>query len=283
MRTSFPHIQQKQSGQILLISLLVLSVATTIALSLIGRTATDQNISNEIQESAQALAAAEAGIEQSLKSGTGSGGVQILTSNVSYAANVSSIGSAAGPYTFSQKTTRNWVETLWLVNHNSDGTLNETPTYTTNTMDICWSQETTAPAIVVTVLYKRSSDGNYETAKQTFDPDATRAATNKFTAVGSAGSGCGGSAYYKTTINFTTLGITPATDTLIALRLRPLYADAQLAVDSGSAILPIQGNRIDSTGTVATGVTRKVVVLQQYRSAQGIFDAVVFSQSSFGH
>ena len=272
-----------QSGQILLISLLVLSVATTIALSLIGRAAVDQNISNEIEESARALAGAEAGIEQSLKSSVGSGGTQVLTPSVSYTANVSAIGSAAGPYAFPQKSTRNSTETLWLVNHNSDGTLNETPTYTASTMDICWSSETTTPAVVATVLYKKSTDGSYRTAKGAFDPDGTRAASNKFTAVGASGIGCGGSAYYKTTLNFTSLGITPILDTLLMLRLRPVYSGAQLAVNSGGAILPIQGNRIDSTGSVATGVTRKVVVLQQYRSAESIFDAVVFSQGTFGH
>jgi len=277
------ELRTSQSGQILLISLLVLSVATTIALSLIGRAATDQNISNEIEESARALSAAEAGIEQSLKSSVGSGGTQVLTPSVSYTTNVSAIGSAAGPYTFSQKSTRNSTETLWLVAHNSDGTLNETPTYTASTMDICWSSETTTPAVVATVLYKKNSDGSYRMAKAAFDPNGARASTNKFTAVAGAGTNCGQNNFYKTTLNFTSLGITPTLDTLLMLRLRPVYSGAQLAVDSGGTILPIQGNRIDSTGSVATGVTRKVVVLQQYRSAESIFDAVVFSQGTFGH
>lgn len=271
-----------QSGQILLISLLVLSVATTIALSLVSRTATDQNISNEIEESSRALSAAEAGVEAALKSGAGSNGAQILAPSISYSTTVSSIGSAAGPFLFPQKTGRNTVETLWLVNHNSDGTLNVTPTYTSDTIGVCWSQETTTPALVVTVLYKKASDGSYRTAKQAYDPDSTRQSGNQYTLAGAAGSNCGQTGY-KATVNFTSLGITPASDTIIGLRMRPIYSDSQLGVDTGVIVLPLQGNKIDSSGSIATGVTRHVIVFQQYRAAQSIFDAAILSQSSFGH
>ncbi len=273
----------RESGQILLISLLVLSVATTIALSLVGRTAIDQNISNEIVESSRALAAAEAGIEQSLKTGAGSGGAQVLAPSVTYTTTVSNIGAAAGAYLLPQKTARNNGETVWLVAHNADGTLIETPTFAAPSVDICWSSETTTPAVVATILYKKASDGSYRTAKQAFDPVASRTTTNQFTLVGGSGANCAQSGFYKATVTFAPLGIVPVNDTLIALRLRSIYSDAQLAVDTGGTILPLQGNRIDSTGSIATGVTRRVVVLQSYRAAQDIFDAAILSQSSFGH
>lgn len=274
--------QGKQSGQILLISLLVLSVATTIALSLVGRTATDQNISNEIEESSRALSAAEAGVEQALKSGAGSGGAQVLAPSITYTTSLASIGSAAGPFLFPQRTTRNTTETLWLVNHNADGTLNIIPTYVGASIDVCWSTEATTPALVVTVLYKKASDGSFRTAKAAFDPNSARQANNKFTLAGGSGTNCT-QAGYKATISFAGLGIAPASDTLIALRLRPLYFDAQLGIDSGVNVLPLQGNRIDSSGSIATGITRRVVVYQQYRAAQSVFDSAIFSQSGFGH
>ncbi len=279
---SFGDAQDKQSGQILLISLLVLSVATTIALSLVGRTATDQNISNEIEESSRALSAAEAGVEAALKSGAGSGGAQVLAPSISYTTALTSIGSSTGPFLFPQRTNRNTAETLWLVNHNSDGSLNITPTYTAPSIDICWSSETTTPAMVATILYKKASDGSYRTAKQAFDPNSSRQTSNLFTLVGAQGTNCTQTGY-KATVTFASLGIVPASDTLIALRLRPLYSDAQLGVDAGANILPLQGNKIDSSGSIATGVTRRVIVFQQYRVAPSVFDAAVFSQSSFGH
>ena len=72
-------------------------------------------------------------------------------------------------------------------------------------------------------------------------------------------------------------------DTLIAIRVRPVYADTTIAVDSGLSIVPKQGNLIESSGFTGTGVTRKVVVYQQYPSPLAIFDSVIYSQSSFGH
>ena len=74
MRTSE---SRADSGQVLLITLLVLSVAVTIALSLIGRGTMDANMSANLEESARAFNAAEAGIEDALKSGIGTQGAQV--------------------------------------------------------------------------------------------------------------------------------------------------------------------------------------------------------------
>jgi hypothetical protein len=89
---------------------------------------------------------------------------------------------------------------------------------------------------------------------------------------------------YKQTITFNSLNslaaplsITPALDILIALRIRPLYSDTKIAVNTGGT-LPSQGKRIESTGSTATGTNRKIVVVQQYRSAETIFDAALYSQ-----
>ena len=69
-----------QPGQVLLLTLLVLSVATTVVLSLIGRATTDVAISNQIAESQRAFSAAEAGIEEMLKTGSVAPGVHPLSS-----------------------------------------------------------------------------------------------------------------------------------------------------------------------------------------------------------
>lgn len=273
----------RQSGQILLISLLVLSVATTIALSLIGRTATDQNITNDLSESQQALAAAEAGVEMAVKTGVGSGGTQVLAPSISYTTTVTSLGSAVGPYLLPEKTQRNGIAVVWLVNHASDGSLTITPTYTASSLDVCWNTDTTIPALVVTVFYKKASDGSYRTVTQAFDPNSSRQSSNLFTLVGGAGTNCGQSGFYKATLNFPSLGITPSSDTLLTLDLRPLYADAQFAVDSGVTILPLQGTTVESSGFTGTGVTQKVIQVNGFRTLPSVFDAAIFSQSAFGH
>lgn len=277
-------MRKTSSGQVVLITLLVLTIATTVALSLISRTTTDTTITNQTEESSQAFSAAEAGIEEALKNGSGTTGAQVLTPNVSsYTTLVSTIGNATGVYVFPKITQKGATETLWLVNHDSSGSLVETPTYTASSIGICWSNETVIPALVVTLLYKESTDGSYRVAKIGYDPSGARAAANKFTSSWTPG-GCGGNTgtYYKQTLTFSSFNpaIDPATDVLLALRIRPLYSDTTIAIDAGGMKLPQQGNKIESTGVTIGGTNRKIVVYQQYRAPSTVFDAAVYSQGS---
>lgn len=272
-------------GQIVLITLLVLTIATTVVLSLMARTTTDTAITNQIEQSSRAFSAAEAGIEEALQSGVGSGGVKVLTgAEASYSVTVASIGGATGVFEFPQKTLQGSSETVWLVAHDANGALVEIPTYTSSYIDVCWSQETIVPALVATVLYKESSDGSYRTAKVASDPVAIRRTDNNFSPPTASTGGCSGVANttYRERIQFSTLSasINPATDTLIALRIAPIYSDTKFAVDTGAQLLPLQGKKIDSIGTTTTGTNRKITVHQQYRSAPAIFDKLLYSQGS---
>lgn len=274
-----------QAGQIVLITLLVLTIATTVALSLMSRTTMDTAISNQIEQSSRAFSAAEAGIEEALQSGVGTSGTKVLSGGeASYTVNVSNIGGAAGVFEFPKKSQRGVTETLWLVNHNASGALVEIPTYTNGSIGICWSTEVTIPAIIATLLYKESTDGSYRVAKAAFDPQNARRATNNFQAPTAMVGGCGGKTdtTYRATITFSVLNpsINYNTDTLLALRVRTVYSDAKLAIDTNSEVLPLQGNKIDSTGTTTSGTNRKIVVFQQYRSPATIFDAALYSQGS---
>lgn len=268
-----------ERGQVLLVTLLVLSIATTIALSVIGRTTTDLQISNETEESARAFSAAEAGIEEALRSGISSG-TQVLTdTGVSYDATVTTIGAAAGPYLLATKTDNNASEDIWLVDHNADGTLNEVPTYTSDTLVVCWENGSTIPALAVKVFYKTGAE--YRVAHLALDPDAGRAASNNFTIIGGAGTACGRANMFSHTISLSSLGINPVVDTVLSIRLRPLYASSLLGVDSGGEVLPSQGDRIESVGSTATGLTRKIIVHRPYKTTASIFDSAVVSQSTF--
>ncbi len=275
----------RQQGQILLITLLVLTVATTIALSLIGRATIDLSMSNQLEESTRAFDAAEAGIEQALRTGIGTGGSPVtLASGVTYDVSVNTIGGAAGVFQMAHKTLQNTTETLWLVEHADTGLVDETAFYTANTIELCWSQPeglADAAALGVTVLYKESTDGSYQVARVAVDPDAATRGNN-FDDTGITTTGCG-IGYYGKDIDFTALGINPSLDTLLALRIKPYYSDTTLAVDGGINEIPKQGNQIESVGSTGTGVSRKVVVYQQYRAPLSIFDSVIYSESAFGH
>lgn len=268
----------QQRGQVLLITLLVLAFAVTVAISVIARSTTNQAISNQMEDSAKAFSAAEAGIEQGM--GAGSSSAETLSSgDAKYSVNVASLGGAIGVLTY-PTTTRENTETVWLVNHAGDGTLDETPVYTTAPyIDVCWTKPgTVIPALVVSILYKRGP--SYMIAKGAYDPNTTRVLSDKFSAPTSsnANSECG-SGDYRARLTFAAFGINPANDTLLMLRLRPVYSDTTISVNSTVA-LPLQGKRVESVGTSTGGSTRKIVVYQQYRSADSFFDAALYSQAN---
>lgn len=276
-------------GQIALIALLVLAVATTVGLALISRGSTNVATTRTSEESTRAFSAAETGIEQALSTGF-SGSVildyetgLITRYDTSYTTSIATVSAAADvPFSFPQKTIKGNTETLWLVSHNVDGTINETPTYTDPSINVCWSSATPVPALVTTLFYKESSDNSYQVAKGVFDPDPARAAVNNFSTPTSLTGGCGdGQTTYKETLTFSDLSgsINPATDTLIMLRLRPVYEDTQISVLPSMA-LPDQASRITSVGQTA-GTTRKIEVYRTFAAPSSIFDAAVYSQGSF--
>lgn len=277
--------RQSTKGQILLITLLVLTVATTISLSLIGRATIDLSMSNQLEESTRAFDAAEAGIEQALKTGTGTSIPVTLSSGVTYNVTVNSIGGATGVFQMAHKTLQNTTETLWLVEHDqTTGELDETPFYTASTIELCWSKETSpspAAALGVTIFYKESTDNSYQVKRVALDP-ALVSRNNNFDSTNITSTGCG-IGYYGKQIDFSALGLTPTSDAILALRIRPYYADTTLAVNGGVWAIPKQGNQIESIGETGTGVSRKVVVYQQYRAPQSVFDSVIHSDADFRH
>lgn len=275
-----------QKGQIALIALLVLTVATTVGLSLIARTTTDVSVTRNLEESNRAFSAAEAGIEETLKSGVASPETTIDTLGTKYDVTIASLnGTAGAPFVFPQKTPNEQTETVWLVNHNADGTLNETPTYTGGYIDICWSRETITPALVVSVLYKKASTGTYQIAKGAYDPDKAIRLNNFDTQTSMNGCQMRPSVNYDRRINFSsdfTPSIDPTNDILIALRIRPVYSATYIVISPTSqSTLPTQGKNIQSTGTAGNGTTREILVYQLYRAPDSIFDYAVYSQNLF--
>jgi len=279
--------QKCQKGQAALIALLVLTIATTVGLSLIGRSTTDLSITRNLEESARAFSAAEAGVENALRTGVATTVPLDQSTGTTYNVTVASVSANANTsLVLPSKTLPETTETIWLTNHKGDGSIDDTvPLYTASSIDVCWSAETVTPALIASLLYKYR-DGSYRVAKGAYDPDNTRASTDKFSAPTAISGGCGNSTNttYKQTITFAsfTPAIDPTQDVLIALRLRLAYSGGQLAVNPAQA-LPFQGNQIVSVGKTAGGTNRKIVVYQEYKSPSSLFDAAIFSQGSFSH
>jgi Tfp pilus assembly protein PilX len=270
-----------KKGQTLLITMLVLTVATTIALSLIGRASTDVGITGQNEESARAFAAAEAGVEELLKTGTPRTDVQV-DENTKFTATIANIGSGevSAVYTPSSATNMGELETVWLVSHDEATGLpsDAPPKYTEGSIDVCFTHEATGqtkPALEITAIYKGAGDA-YAIQRGAYDPDSGRRGSNSFADVSDQNNGCGKSDVYRANV------LLPAN--ALMLRIRPYYANTLISVAPvNSAILPSQGTEITSTGQTGSGVIRRIVVNRQYQTPPSFLDFTIYSQGSFAH
>jgi len=278
-----------KKGQTLLIVMLVLTIAVTVALSLIGRATTDVAMTTQIEESARAFNAAEAGIEEALLKGTGTNG-QIVTlasdTNTKYKTDIVTVGGTESVYRMPNRIEAGDVATVFLVAHDDNDNLIEDSAdggrYTGGTIDVCWEHGTVTPAVEVAVVYAVS--GAYYVTRNAYDPDSSRIATtdtgSNFSSVtGSSTNGCGVENYYGQTITLPSgAGVVP-----LFLRIRPYFSPSTFAVLPSSSALPEQGTEIVSEGSTGNTVVRKIVVRKSYGTAPSALDYVTFSQGAFTH
>jgi len=257
----------RNSGQALLVILLIMAVALTIGLAVTSRTVTDVEISGKTEEAARAFSAAEAGIEEALV-GIGTGtftNPPDFGEGVSYTSEKSDLGVGT-EFVFPEVAVGE-IKTLYLANYGTGGTL--TPSYAGGSIDLCW--ENVEAAIEATLYY---DSGGYKVARYAVDAKVDRDPDNYFEEPDSGG--CAGLTYKKTLV-FPD-GVIP-----LFLRVRVLYVSTRVGVSAaaGSA-LPAQGVKIVSTGLAGTS-TRKVEVIRMHPAPPGIFDFLLYSESDLKH
>jgi hypothetical protein len=131
-------------------------------------------------------------------------------------------------------------------------------------------------ALVGTVFYSRA--GVYYTAKFAFDAASGSRGNNMDVPGGSACTTANGARVrFSLLPRNSATAIDPASDSLVLMRLKPLYGSTQISIANS---IPKQGNTFESTGTTGSGVTRRILVHQQYRAPASIFDYALYSQSS---
>lgn len=261
----------------MLMLVLITIVGLTIGLSLISRTVTDIRISSQIEQSSRAFSAAEAGIENALRGAVVGqpGSVTLPDATGSYS--VAEIGNSTSVLEYPVTSPVN-TQTLWLIDHNVDGTLNESATsYSPSSdIDICWGTDPNiTPAIILNLYYK--SGTTYKVARGAYDQNAASRG-NYFDSVDSVGNYCSGNYRFKKTItSTTTFGLAP-TDKLLMLRIQPVYENTTIAVKPYAA-LPLQGKVITSVGQTTTGVARKIKVTQGYNVLPSLLDFAFFGEN----
>lgn len=279
-----------QSGQALLIILLVLAVALTVVLSVISRSVTDIAVTTKEREAARAFSAAEAGVEEALIGGSLSGS---FAGGGSYTVVVGGLAEGGTEFPAPGKVAAGDAIPIWFVSHADDGSLTcaDGKCFTGSSMRVCWGESGTSagdaqtPALEVVIIYTATA-GNYETtrvARAAFDPNSGRRASNQFAAPDAGTCSIGDQDYaFSKTINFTDLGVPSSVyntqNGLQTARLRLLY-NTQKPHPVGASVgtpLPAQGTRIESTG-IAGAATRKIEVFQLYSDLPPIFDFALFT------
>jgi Tfp pilus assembly protein PilX len=270
-------------GQVLLITVLVLSIAITIALSLIGRSVTDVSMSRNLEESARAFGAAEAGIEEALR--TKQGRINPLyAAGVGYQSDKINIGGGTGLYTLPTIIVGQ-ADTIWLVSHDASEAIDDT-NYYSGTIDICWKGGPgQTPALEVAIYYRNG--GSYFVTRGFYDPSDARWPVEDPT---NSEQRCGGMTdVYRQSVTMSVV----SGDVPMFMRIRPYHGNATVSIAARSDSMPTQGFEYSSVGCTQIsetsggctegGVTRKIVVRRQYSGPATIFDYSIYSQGAFVH
>ncbi len=237
---------KNQQGQILLITVMLLATAITVVLSVSFTSTTETQITKLEEESQKALAAAEAGIEASLKSGSGTGvfsslnlpGIDAASSNVSF----STVQSSTFVTPLLQKDEQ---YTFYLANYPG-----LTAGYWSGNLDVYFQSEASCPAIELTFIKSDSS-----LVRNLMDP------CNLLQGAGETTTGAGG---VVRDVTFTYKNSSPfAVSNTKLLIVRTLSAATKIGF-SGSANFPLQGKTVTSEAKSTTGVTKSVVLFQSY-------------------
>lgn len=270
-------MQKRQSGQALVVILLVMAVGLTMGLSVVSRSVADIRISQQEEESARAFSVAETGIEQALIGGDISGDIGGIRYNVAST-------SQGGDKLFDfggDKIASGKTQTVWLIEHNEEGELAGESLPPTETITVCWGDDQGDKTAVEVSLIYQDATGEYQVVRGAYDADFTRG--NGFDSADDIDGGNCGSLAFGETIDLTADFSIPGDATLYALRLKLLYNSQPepLAVQTTNTSLPSQGTCYESTATVTeSGVSRKVRQCQFFKNPPAILDYVLFSEGS---
>lgn len=273
---------KKNSGQSLLVILLVMAVILTIGLAVVSYSITDIKISQQEEESARAFSAAEAGIEESLRVGAAtSATVGEITANVTEA-----IQGGGEDFNFGEsKFPSGELANVWLIGHTEEGALDPAISFPYNgQIKICWGEETTlgssTPALELALVYQNVG-GEYKVVRQGYDPVNGR--TVGFDeSLDKDGGNCDSNLAFGKDISLDSGAFNlTASDKPYLLRLKLLYnSDLQPIAVQTNSNLPEQGKCYESSATVqVSGITRKIRQCQFFQAPPEIFDYVLFSTS----
>lgn len=259
-----------QSGQILLISLLVLIVVLVIGLSLAARTISTLRTTSVEDSSVRAFSAAEAGMEKALTATTNTTLTGTLANNSGYKTDISTLTGDSlllnnGDFLQEDKPQDVWLSTYPNYTTTWSGSVT---VYWGATSDVCVDKpENNNTMAALEIISIHGSKAAPLIDHYAYDPCVNRRNSyNHFSSVLAGGSVGGTNFAYS--INL------PINSGML-LRLVPIYAGTKIAIKGLS--LPPQGTVITSVGTSGT-TKRKIVTYRGYPTAPiELFPFLIFS------
>ncbi len=284
-------MNKKESGQVILVLLLIMTVVLAVGLSVVQRSLTDVSNSTKVEESSRAFSAAEAGLERSVSGGSNT----ISTSDLNNLSSANVTGTNDPPPNTAfeiQNVKQEDPANVWL----SDITSASFPTgsyYGGSSLSVYWGEFDTTPsgqepAIEISII--SYSGGNYQIQKYFYDKlGATRTPQNYFKNPSTApaeldcpppsiSTDLTPSPQTKRYICKATISPVPSVPVL--LRARLVYTggrDHSVAVAPAAGFsLPNQGTLYISTG-FAGNTQRTIQLRKQPKVPPFFFDYVLFA------
>lgn len=240
--------KRSESGQVLLITIMLLATALTVVLSVSFRSSTETQVTKLEEESQKALAAAEAGIEAALKQTDSVPIGAALSSDLSaFSGSALCATTYDKNYFISPLLQKDEQYTFYFANYPD-----LTTEFWSGNLTLYFKSETSTPAVELTFI---TTTG---VSHYLLDPSTLiQADAGTKTAVDSGSFSLGGISFgYKTSSSFSINN----TKLIIA---RVLSTATKIGIGSVSA-LKSQGKTCDSQASSNTGVTKKVTLFQSY-------------------
>lgn len=270
-QSRLPTLERSDSGQVLLIIVLVMVVSLTVGLAVVSRSIVSVRTSTEEENSQRAFSAAEAGIERALKSG-GNVGLSVLESGRTQIkqATTNIIEGTVFLLNDGNPVDKDDGIDIWLVAHNSDGTPNYTSPWSGN-LTIYWGLAggTCNNIAALEIITISDNSGIPITNRYVYDPCQERRNENHFSSPNSVSYPLG-----RKTFNYSTPPLTITSGFVV--RVIPLYISTTVGV-VGTIAIPSQGKRVEAVGE-SGGTARKVSLFQGWRKLPSeFFQYAVFS------
>jgi hypothetical protein len=264
------HCFMNQKGQALLIVVLAMVVALTVGLAVVSRSITNLKNAQEEINSQKALSAAEAGVEQAIKSNVAKVGTSSINGSTTYTVSVATIsGQVAFLLNGNNQISQDDAAYIWLTPYSADSSklfqdtddLGNNARWTGN-LTIYWGNSTDSCAnSAIELIVISGSKANPIAQRYVSDPCSTRRADNNFSSPSSTNQSIG-----NVTLRSS---ISAAVTNGFLARVIPIYSPAYVGVNAqsapGSPAFPTQGNIITSVGNSDNNaIKRQLNVFQGY-------------------